>query len=102
MYRKFLFSVLFTSALLIAGSAAAVAQTSPVRGEVKLKKADGDGPFEGGDRCLPTDVGKGSGASNTPIKRQLALPDFTGRSRRLRSALPSGRRSPDEVKAAGT
>ncbi len=41
MYRKFSFTFLLASALLCAGSVIAIAQTAPVRGEVKLKKADG-------------------------------------------------------------
>lgn len=67
MYRKLLFSVLFTAALLFAGSAASIAQTSPVRGEVKMKKADGTMvPVEGAVvDSYRTDVGKGSGPSAT-------------------------------------
>ena len=41
MYRKLFFTLLLTSAVFLAGNIAATAQTSPVRGEVKLKKADG-------------------------------------------------------------
>lgn len=41
MYRKFLFNLFLMSAVFMAGSLALIAQTSPVRGVVKLKKADG-------------------------------------------------------------
>lgn len=41
MYRKLFFTLLLTSAVFLAGNIAAAAQTAPVRGEVKLKKADG-------------------------------------------------------------
>ena len=41
MYRKLFFTILLTSAVFLAGNIAALAQTAPVRGEVKLKKADG-------------------------------------------------------------
>ncbi len=41
MYRKVYFTFLLSAALLCAGSVAVIAQSSPVRGEVKLKKADG-------------------------------------------------------------
>ena len=41
MYRKKYLTFLFSAALFLAGSIAAFAQTGPVRGEVKLQKADG-------------------------------------------------------------
>ena len=41
MYRKNYFTFLFLAAILLIGTMTAIAQTSPVRGEVKLKKADG-------------------------------------------------------------
>ena len=41
MYRKLFFTLFLTSAVFVMGHIAAVAQTAPVRGEVKLKKADG-------------------------------------------------------------
>ena len=41
MYRKLFFTLLLTSAVILLNNVTAIAQTSPVRGEVKLKKADG-------------------------------------------------------------
>lgn len=41
MSRKNYLTLLFTVAVLLAGSISAFAQTGPVRGEVKMKKADG-------------------------------------------------------------
>lgn len=41
MYRNNYLTFLLSAVLLLAGSVAAVAQVSPVRGEVKLQKADG-------------------------------------------------------------
>ncbi len=41
MYRKLFFTLLLTSVVFLVGNIATIAQTAPVRGEVKLKKADG-------------------------------------------------------------
>ena len=41
MYRKAIFTLFLASALFLGGHLRAAAQTAPVRGEVKLKKADG-------------------------------------------------------------
>lgn len=41
MYRKLFFTLLLTFSLFVTGHIAVVAQTAPVRGEIKLKKADG-------------------------------------------------------------
>ena len=72
MYRKLFFSLMLTSAVFLAGSAAAIAQsTSPVRGVVKLKKADGT-MVPVADAIIDvyrTDIAKGSPPSSKTNKK---------------------------------
>lgn len=71
MYRKILFTIVAASGLLFVGSVSLTAQTSPVRGEVKLKKADGtivpvaDALVE----AFRTDITKGSAPPATTNKK---------------------------------
>lgn len=79
MYRKFLFSAFLTSAFLFAGTIAAIAQSAPARGEVKLKKADGTlVPVEGAViDAYRTDTAKGTGPSaTTNAKGQFSFVGF--------------------------
>lgn len=71
MYRKLLITLFLASAVFLVGSKALFAQTSPVRGEVKLKKADGtlvpvaDAVVD----AYRSDVTKGSATSSKTNKK---------------------------------
>lgn len=71
MYHKLFFTFFLVSAVLLAGSVAVTAQSAPVRGEVRLKKADGT-VVPVADAVVDAyrmDVGKGSVPSSTTNKK---------------------------------
>ena len=71
MYRKLFFTFFLLSAVLFGSTAVVIAQSAPVRGEVKLKKADGtvvpvaDAVVD----AYRTDLGKGSAPSAKTNKK---------------------------------
>ncbi|MGB7210839.1 MAG: carboxypeptidase-like regulatory domain-containing protein, partial [Pyrinomonadaceae bacterium] len=71
MYRKLFSTFFLVSAILLGGIATVIAQSAPVRGEVKLKKADGT-MVPVADAVVDAyrmDVGKGSVPSSTTNKK---------------------------------